>query len=128
MFGWGRRKEPMADEKVVEAFKTSMETVSGFAPERRLAVAYGVAFTWKLFNVNFSSTGHFRSNKRQRDKFFKGVDKLREEMNRRGDNDVVRGIIMTSFYFLSLVDSDAATINWMADQLEPLNREGFALV
>ena len=129
MFGWGRRKQPLADPNMEAAFSKAVEIISGFAPERRLAVAYGVAFAWKAFNSKFPSIEDFRrQSSRTKTQFWEGLKKVGEHLDSEGDQDAAHGVSLVGMYTLALVDGDAAMINRMAGKLEPFNREGSALL
>ncbi|SRR6266481_6412909 len=99
-----------------------------FSPAARACVGYGVAFAWKIFNEKFASMNEFRrqSHSRQLD-FIETLINL-ETMTEKNDPEVALGVELTKLYISQLIEGNEPMANRMAEQLEPLNREGAILL
>jgi len=110
-------------------FMETMAGVSSLSGTERATVAYGVAFSWKAFNVNFKSVENFKRQPLSvKAKFLEGLQKMQVKMAEEGDTGVSLGISLTTMFVVACMDGDGGLINRMSDQLEPLNREGFRLL
>jgi hypothetical protein len=137
MVGWFRRSpKPSTGAAGMEtAFHDSMSRVKvEMSNAQRTAVAYGVAFAWRTFNSKFSSGEDFlKKPSAIKMDFINDIEKMRNAMAERNENEVATGIALANMYFaalstLSEKTGDAAMVNRMADQLEPLNKEGTILL
>jgi len=115
--------------EVERMFMTSVGLVSNMSVVDRAAVAYGVALSWNAFNANFKSMDDFKHlSVREREAFLDSLQNIQVELEKRGDRHAGFGVSLTVMFLCAVPEFDAAGINRMSDQLEPLNREGFALL
>ena len=137
MLGWFRRPKPSTDVDAMElAFHAGVRRVRvEMSAAQRAAVAYGVAFAWRAFNSKFPSGGDDFLKKSSAIKvdFINSVEKMQNAMAERNDAEVAAGMALANMYFTSLLalsekTGSAAMVNRMANQLEPFNREGSALL
>lgn len=131
MFGWGRRKQsaPATQADAERMFMQAMAQVSTLSAVDRATVAYGVAFSWKVFNAQFKSVENFRRQSfREQNIFVDGLQNMQVKLAANGDPGVGIGVSLTIMFLAAVIECDAAMINRLSDQLEPLNREGFLLV
>lgn len=131
MFGWlRRRKEPRSEAEAAfeEEFNEVMRKVDAASPPARAAVAYGVAFSWRMFVTSYPTAAQFQSEPRNVQMAFADkLTKLEEHLTSRGDATAL-GVGLTKMYLAPLVDHNAALANRMVARLEPLNREGYVLL
>jgi hypothetical protein len=128
---WFHRKPKAlsATEALEAEFNEVMRKVNEASPVARACVGYGVAFAWKIFNAEFSSMDEFRRQSRSRQlDFMKKFTHLETIMTENNDPQVALGVALTKMYFAPLIEGNGPMINRMAEQLEPLNREGAILL
>jgi hypothetical protein len=119
-----------ADAEALEAeFNEVLRKVNAASPVARAAVGYGVALAWKIFNAEFPSIDEFRGQSRslQMD-FLTKLAKTEDIMRDKNDPQVALGVALTKMYFAPLIEGNGPMVNRMAEQLEPLNREGALLL
>jgi hypothetical protein len=108
----------------------------------RKTISMGVAYSWRLFNVNFGTAPKFidaapnfmKRPPAEQETFVDRLYQLSQLMAEKDDEGSL-GVALTRCYLVGLQalagkspDVTVAMINRMADQLDPFNREGFALL
>jgi hypothetical protein len=125
-----RRPRALSAAEALEAeFNEVMRKVNEASSVARACVGYGVTFAWKIFNAEFSSMDEFRRPPRSRQiDFMKKFTHLEKIMTENNDPQVALGVALTKMYFGPLIEGNGPMVNRMAEQLEPLNREGAILL
>lgn len=134
MFSWFRKKRitdsGAADEaEALEAeFNGVLNQVAHFSDAQRAQVARGVALSWKLFNAQFESADAFlgRPRKDQLD-YLEKVANFEQSVTEE-EPLLAIGVALTRMYLAPLIERNAVMVNRMAEKLEPLNRDGFAML
>lgn len=134
MLGWFRRRSEKVidDAAALEAeFDEVMRKVDSFDDRLRATVAYGVAFSWRIFVASYPTAERFQDEPLSKQMEF--VDKLTQLENYFKSKQSELGLAavgaaLTRMYLAPLIERNAAMGNRMADRLERLNREGFSLL
>lgn len=119
----------ISEAEALEAeFNEVMRRVMTAPGAVRVAVAYGVAFLWKLFDAEFGSAEAFQIQPRSVQlAYLEKLTKLEESMAQR-DPQVSLGVALTKMYLAPIIERNGTMVNRMADHIEPLNREGSILL
>jgi hypothetical protein len=102
----------------------------------RTCIAVGVSTAWRMLNANFGSAeGFMREPLTNKHNFVEKVQEMADAMLKRGDDHCAVGMTLATMYFSMLAavsESNgsqrrkaSATLNRMADRLEPLNKLGW---
>ena len=127
---FGLFKERKSDDQVLEEEFNGVLSAFDKAPEvNKLAIAYMLAFCWKLFNSKFGSQDEFkRSSRDQQFDYLRSLTSLESKLVKDGKKLEAVGVALMKMYLAPLMEGDDDMALRMAKKLEPLNQLGWPLL
>ena len=115
-------------EAMINEFSEIIANYELSPPKSQIAVAIGLAITWKAFNARFGSVEEFTNiSRKEQIEYMKLLDDYQTLLLSKGLVLDAVGPMLMKMYLAPLIEGDHDLAQQMAMKLEPINQKGWPL-